>query len=82
MRHIILNLKNGTEDELFGKDLALTNAPKNILEEISLYVKTSTYVGLPAEELFVKKVEEKGYKIEIIDSLDNLEFYFVSADNY
>jgi len=82
MRHIIIDLHNGEENELFGKDLALTDAPKNILKEVSLYIKTSTYTGLSAEEFFIKKITDKGYSIKLVDSLDNMESYIVSADNY
>jgi hypothetical protein len=82
MRHILLDLANADKNELFGKDLALTNAPDSILKEISKSIKTSSYVGLPAEEVFIKEVKAKGYEISLLNSLDELDSYIVDAQDY
>jgi len=82
MRYILLDLGNCDQDALSGKDLALTNAPKVVLERIAKGVKTSCYQGLPAEELFAKEVILEGYAILLLESLDELESISVSADDY
>jgi len=82
MRYILLDLGNADKDELYGKDIALTDAPKSILEETSNMIKTSTYSGLPAEEVFLKEVTAKGYVIRLINIFDEFESYVASADNY
>lgn len=82
MRHIILDLKNGVKNELFGKDLVLTDAPSEILKKVSEEVKISKDVGYPAEEIFIQKVKENGFNIKVVDILESVETYFASADNY
>ena len=82
LRNVLLDLGNCNEDALSGKDLALTNAPKEVLERIAKGVRTSCYQGLPAEELFAKEVISEGYLISLLASLEDLEKISVDADNY
>jgi len=80
MRYVIIDLGNGNENELFGKDLVLTNAPEVIIESVSDEIKTKSYKGFPAEDVFFKEIRDFGYVIKYIKPLDDLEKYSVSMD--
>ena len=81
-RFIVLDLGNGGKSELFGKDIATTNADSKTLQELSSKVLYSTYLGIPAEEYFLKLVREEGFEIEIVGVLDELEMISASAKDY
>ncbi len=82
MRHILLDLGNGSKDEIFGKDLASTDAPCELIALIAKEIKTSEYAGIPAEEAFIQKIKEHGYEIKLIASIEEIEMIPVSADSY
>jgi len=82
MRYILIDLGNCCADEISGKDLAQTNAPSETLKEISEFVKDSKYAGKPAEEVFIDKVQDAGYEINLIASMEDIEIHSSSAKDY
>ena len=78
MREIVLDLGNGEKEELFGKDVFLTNAPHEILNLLSVEVYFSADIGLPAEEVFINKLQNRGFEIEFSCVAD--EHYSSFAD--
>jgi len=81
VRYILLDLCNGAENELFGKDLFQTNAPTYLLKEAENYVMTLKK-GSTAEDEFIQFITNKGFKIEPIDCLDNLDSFKASNNNF
>ena len=77
-RLIILNLGNCYPSDICGKDLFSTDAPKQILEEASVFT-ASVIEGSCAEDIFVDYVQAKGYYIESISILEDIEMY--TAEN-
>ncbi len=75
-RLIILNLGNCYPTNICGKDLFSTDAPKQILEEASVFT-ASAVEGSCAEDIFVDYIQTKGYYIESISILEDVEMYLV-----
>jgi len=81
MRHIIIDIKSGDELELFGKDLYLTDAPADMLKHATMHVETMKD-GTCAEEHFCAFIQDNGFRIHPVASLDDLEVYVASNENF
>ncbi len=78
MRYVLINIGSGYDDEIVGKDLAVTSAPEDVLKSASKFV-SSLSDGACAEDEFVRYVGDAGYGIVLISSLEDLPIH--KADN-
>jgi len=81
MRFIIIDIKSADEDSLAGKDLFTTDAPVDILNMATTYV-AEREEGFTAEDEFIWFVERKGYKIEAVCSMCDIDIFVASNDNF
>ena len=82
-RTILIDLESGYKNNLCGKDLATTNAPQILLNNISDAVKNlNQSITGTAEGDFIHLVKKNGYEIEVLVSLDELEIISASNNNF
>ena len=85
MRYVLIDIGSSDTESIYGKDLIRTNAPAEVLKEISKWVwetPEDDTVQPSAEENFFAEIVSRGYQLEVIECLDDVEMYEAIGQGY